>query len=139
MPTFRSLAEVVLIVDDMERALTFYRDTLGLPLFSPPDLPGKFLQVGDQGGPSGATGVPQQIVLSPRPPGTRRAGTDRTERVLHHIGLEVAAEEYNALRQRLRTAGYETRGGEHPFMKVEAFYVNDPDGNEVEIVRHVEN
>ena len=45
------------IVDDMERALTFYRDTLGLPLFSPPDLPGKFLQVGEQGGPSGATGA----------------------------------------------------------------------------------
>ena len=38
MPTFRSLAEVVLIVDDMEQALSFYRDTLGLPLFSPPDL-----------------------------------------------------------------------------------------------------
>ena len=47
MPTFRSLAEVVLIVDDMERALTFYRDTLGLPLFSPPDLAGKFLQVAE--------------------------------------------------------------------------------------------
>jgi catechol 2,3-dioxygenase-like lactoylglutathione lyase family enzyme len=136
MSTFRSLAEVVLIVDDMERALTFYRDTLGLPLFSPPDLPGKFLQVGEQGGPGGATGVPQQIVLLPRAAGTERAGADRTERVLHHIGLEVAGDEYDALRQRLTDAGYETRSGEHPFMKVEAFYVDDPDGNEVEIVRH---
>ena len=137
MSTFRSLAEVVLIVDDMEHSLTFYRDTLGLPLFSPPDLPGKFLQVGEQGGPSGAAGVPQQIVLSPRPAGMQRAGADRTERVLHHIGLEVSANEYDALRQRLTDAGYETRGGEHPFMKVEAFYVDDPDGNEVEIVRYI--
>ena len=136
MPTFRSLAEVVLIVDDMERALSFYRDTLGLPLFSPPDLPGKFLQVGEQGGLGGAAGVPQQIVLVPRPADTQRAGADRTERVLHHIGLEVAADEYEALRQRLSEAGHETRSGEHPFMQVEAFYVDDPDGNEVEIVRY---
>lgn len=136
MATFRSLAEVVLIVDDMDRALAFYRDTLGLPLFSPPALPGKFLQVGAQGGPGGATGVPQQIVLSPRPRSKQRAGADRTERVLHHIGLEVEADAYDALRQQLVTAGYAVRTGEHPFLAVEAFYVDDPDGNEVEIVRH---
>src|SRR5207248_6867901 len=29
--------------------------------------------------------------------------------------------------------GFEIRGGEHPFMPVEAFYLDDPDGNEIEI------
>jgi catechol 2,3-dioxygenase-like lactoylglutathione lyase family enzyme len=137
MTTFRSLAEVVLTVDDMERALAFYRDTLGLPLFSPPELPGKFLQVGEHGGPGGATGVPQQIVLVPRPESKRRAGADRSERVLHHIGLEVDTNAYDALREKLAAAGHEIRAGEHPFLAVDAFYVDDPDGNEVEIVRHV--
>ena len=137
MPNFRSLAEVVLFVDDMERALAFYRDTLGLNLFSPPELPGKFLQVGDQGGASGSTGVPQQIVLVPRPGGKQRAGVDRSERVLHHIGLEVAIDDYEAVRRKLQDHGYEIRSGEHPFMSVEAFYVEDPDGNEVEIVRYL--
>ena len=28
----------------------------------------------------------------------------------------------------------EIRTGEHPFLPVQAFYVDDPDGNEVEIV-----
>ena len=137
MAAFHSLAEVVLTVDDMDAALAFYRDLLGLPLFSPPDLPGRFLQVGEQGGPGGASGVPQQIVLVPRPGGKSRAGTDRTERVLHHIGLEIDAADYDGIREKLEAAGHEIRGGSHPFMSVEAFYVDDPDGNEVEIVRYV--
>jgi catechol-2,3-dioxygenase len=27
----------------------------------------------------------------------------------------------------------EIRGGQHPFLPVDAFYLDDPDGNEVEI------
>ena len=136
MSSFRGLAEIVLTVDDMDRALAFYRDTLGLNLFSPPDLPGKFLQVGDRGGAGGSTGVPQQIVLVPRPRGKQRAGADRSERVLHHIGLEVESDAYAAVRGRLQDLGHDIRSGEHPFLSVEAFYVDDPDGNEVEIVRY---
>ena len=136
MAKFRSLAEIVLFVDDMDRAIAFYRDTMGLQLFSPPHLPGKFLQVGEQGGAGGARGVPQQIVLVPRPTGVQRAGVDRSERVLHHIGLEVASDDYDTLRRTLVDLGLATREGEHPFMAVEAFYVDDPDGNEVEIVRY---
>lgn len=136
MANFRSLAEIVIFVDDMERSLAFYRDELGLPLFSPPKLPGKFLQVGTQGGPGGGEGVPQQIVLLPRPTDTQRGSRDRREGSLHHIGLEVDRDEYEGLRGRLEQQGHATREGEHPFMPVEAFYVDDPDGNEVEIVRY---
>ena len=39
-----------IVVRDAEAALKFYRDTLGLELFSPPGLPGKFLRVGDKTG-----------------------------------------------------------------------------------------
>ena len=64
------------------------------------------------------------------------AGADRSERVLHHLGLEVASDDYDTLRRMLVDLGLATREGEHPFMSVEAFYVDDPDGNEVEIVRY---
>lgn len=134
MSSFRGLAEIVLTVDDMDQALAFYRDALGLSLFSPPDLPGKFLQVGERGGAGGSTGVPQQIVLVPRPQGKQRAGADRSERVLHHIGIEVESDAYTDVRERLQGLGHDIRSGEHPFLSVEAFYVDDPDGNEVEIV-----
>ena len=129
MPVIRALVEVVLMVDDIERSVAFYRDSLGLELFSPPELPAKFLRVGET-----SAGVPQQIVLAERPPGRSRAATRKSEADVHHIGLEVAPEDFDALRTRLEADGFEVRGGEHPFMQVEAFYIDDPDGNEVEIV-----
>ena len=57
----------------------------------------------------------------------------RAQRALHHIGLEVAPEDFQALQDRLRGQGYAPRSGQHPFMPVDAIYLDDPDGNEVEI------
>jgi catechol 2,3-dioxygenase-like lactoylglutathione lyase family enzyme len=54
-------------------------------------------------------------------------------RRLHHIGLEVAPDNYQRERERLAGLGFEIRSGQHPFMPVEAFYLDDPDGNEIEI------
>jgi catechol 2,3-dioxygenase-like lactoylglutathione lyase family enzyme len=124
MPALSRLVEVVLVVEDLERSLRFYRDTLGLELISPPGAPAAFLRVGPPTG-----GIPQQIVLIPRPADMPAASGRR----LHHIGLAVAAEDYEPERERLAAAGFSLRGGEHPFMPVEAFYLDDPDGNEIEI------
>jgi catechol 2,3-dioxygenase len=128
MGRIRGLAEIVLLVQDVERSLAFYRDLLGLTVISPEGLPVAFLRVGEDRG-----GVPQQIVLVPRPRDVEPAAT-REARDLHHIGLEVAREEYEAERERIAQLGIPIRGGQHPFLPVEAFYIDDPDGNEVEIV-----
>jgi catechol 2,3-dioxygenase len=128
MAGIRALAEVVLFVDDLEKSLGFYRDVLGLQVISPAEVKGAFLHVGDS-----SEGVPQQIVLVPRPADARRAAA-RAERDLHHIGLEVSVEDLESERKRLAKLGFAIRTGQHPFLPVEAFYVDDPDGNEVEIV-----
>jgi catechol 2,3-dioxygenase-like lactoylglutathione lyase family enzyme len=128
MHAIRRLVEVVLTVDDMDRSLAFYRDVLGLEVFSPAGVPAKFLRIG---GHDGRSGIPQQIVLVPRAAvGDQPLAPSRR---LHHIGLEVAPETYDAERERLAGLGYALRRGTHPFMPVEAFYLDDPDGNEVEI------
>jgi catechol 2,3-dioxygenase-like lactoylglutathione lyase family enzyme len=119
-----NLVEVVLVVEDVARSMRFYNELLGLELISPPHVPVKFLRIG----PAGA-GIPQQIVLVPR----SVAAPTTPKAVLHHIGLEVAPADFEAERQRLIDAGFALRTGEHPFMPVEAFYLDDPDGNEVEI------
>ena len=124
MAAISGLVEVVLVVDDIERSVAFYRDTLGLELFSPAHVPAKFLRVG-----APAEGVPQQIVLIPRATEDRPMGAP----VLHHIGLSVPPDQFEAERDRLTGLGFELRTGEHPFMPVEAFYLDDPDGNEIEI------
>lgn len=130
MTAISGLAEIVITVQDLDRSLAFYRDLLGLTVISPPGLPAAFLRVGEE-----REGVPQQIVLVP---GGADAGTvpaGKAGRVLHHIGLEVPPDQYDAERARLAAAGLEVRGGSHPFLPVEAFYIDDPDGNEVELVR----
>ena len=114
------------MVEDIERSLEFYRDALGLETISPAAMPVKFLRIG-----AARDGVPQQVVLIPRAMAADQPLV-RT-RALHHIGLEVAPEDFDGERERLAGLGFELRGGQHPFMPVEAFYLDDPDGNEIEI------
>ncbi len=129
MGKIRGLTELVIWVRDMEKALHFYRDVLGLGVMSPPDFRGAvFLQVGE------SAGIPQQIVLVPLPKDAPGAPAERTQRALHHVGLEVAAQEFERERERLESLGFEVRLGEHPFLPLRGMYLDDPDGNEVELI-----
>ena len=124
------LAEVVLWVRDMETALHFYRDLLGLEVISPPQIPNKFLKAGD-----GANQVPEMIVLIPHPDPSMEFPREKPKRVLHHLALRVEATEYEGLQARLVAEGIEVRSGIHPVLRgVRTFYVDDPDGNEVEMI-----
>jgi catechol 2,3-dioxygenase-like lactoylglutathione lyase family enzyme len=124
------LAEIVLWVRDMEAALHFYRDMFGLEIISPPEVPNKFLRAGD-----GASGVPEMIVLVPHPDKSVEFPREKTKRVLHHLAFRVDGSAYEELQERLTRAGLEVRSGVHPVLKgVRTFYVDDPDGNEVECI-----
>jgi len=124
------LAEIVLWVRDMERALHFYRDLFGLEIISPAELPNKFLKAGE-----GADGVPEMIVLIPHPDKTSEFPREKPKRALHHLAFRVDPSAYEKLRERFEAAGIEVRGGVHPVLKgVRTFYVDDPEGNEVEII-----
>jgi catechol-2,3-dioxygenase len=123
------LAEIVLMVRDVEQSRRFYQETLGLAVISP-DFGGPvFLRVGEAG-----QGVPQQIVLIPRPAVAPAPPADRLQRGLHHLGLTVPHGSLHEARRQLEAQGFAVRTGEHPFLNVEAIYVDDPDGNEVELV-----
>jgi lactoylglutathione lyase len=122
----RGIAEIVLNVHDMQRSLAFYRDLLGLEVISPPDLPNVFLRVGP-----GQAGIPQMIVLVPLPDDAQEFAKPRT---LHHLALEVATEDFDAIEAHLRANGFEPRGGRHPVVPSWTLYIDDPDGNEVEII-----
>ncbi len=124
------LAEIVLWVRDMDAALRFYRDQFGLELISPPELPNKFLKAGE-----GTLGVPEMIVLVPHPDASSTFPREKAKRVLHHLAFRVEGAAYDELEKRFQAAGLEVRGGVHPVLKnVRTFYVDDPDGNEVEVI-----
>lgn len=123
----RGLAEIVLWVHDLQRSLAFYRDTLGLPVMSPPELRSPvFLRVDD-----GRWAIPQMLVLVQLPPGTPEFSKPRT---LHHLALEVAPAEFDAEAARLTECGFKLRSGQHPVLPSRTLYLDDPDGNEVELI-----
>jgi catechol 2,3-dioxygenase-like lactoylglutathione lyase family enzyme len=124
------LAEIVLWVRDIDAALHFYRDLFGLEIISPPEFPNKFLRAG-----AGASGVPEMIVLVPHPDRSVQFPREKPKRVLHHLAFRVDASAYDGLQQRFTAASVEVRSGVHPVLKgVRTFYVDDPDGNEVEVI-----
>lgn len=129
MSSIRGLAEIVLWVHDLERSLAFYRDKLGLTVISPPELRGRaFLQAGEKG-----DGFPQQIVLVQMAAGAPPFSTDKTGLNLHHLGLVLSPGAFESERERLQNLGMEVRYGEHPLLPIRALYIDDPDGNEVEL------
>jgi len=124
------LAEIVLWVRDMERALRFYRDLFELEVISPAELPNKFLKAAD-----GAHGVPEMIVLVPHPDKSSEFPREKQKRVLHHLAFRVDGIAYDKLESRFVAEGIEVRQGVHPVLKgVRTFYVDDPDNNEVEVI-----
>ncbi|MFI5283524.1 MAG: VOC family protein [Candidatus Dormibacterales bacterium] len=130
MSRVEGLAEVVLWVRDMDAALHFYSDHLGLEVMSPPELPNKFLKVTDPGG-----GVPEMIVLVPHPDRSHEFPREKANRVLHHMAFRLSAQGYDELEAAFNAVGIEVRSGVHPVLKgVRTFYVNDPDGNECEFI-----
>jgi catechol 2,3-dioxygenase-like lactoylglutathione lyase family enzyme len=131
MSRVEGLAEIVLWVADLDSALEFYRDRFGLEVISPPALPNKFLRVASPGG------IPEMIVLIPHPHSDDFFPTHREKekRTLHHLAFRVSREAYDDLENAFIEAGMEVRHGVHPVLKdVRTFYVDDPDGNEVEII-----
>ena len=120
------ISEVVLWAADMEKALNFYRDLLGLEVISPPEIPNVFLKVG-----AGNTTIPQMIVLVPKSDEIRARPFGYQ---LNHLALELPAERFDAQQKALIAAGYHPRGGIHPVVASRTMYVKDPDGNEVEFI-----
>ena len=121
------LAEVVLNVRDMGRALAFWRDLVGLEVVSPPEMTSPvFLRAGSSGG-----GLPALVVLVRLPPD---APEFVAPRALHHLAVSLPAGGLEAAAAELEAAGLAVRYGQHPTLGLRTMYANDPDGNEVEFI-----
>ena len=127
MTKIRGVAEIVLWVHDMAKSLAFYQDALGLERISPPERANPvFLKAGEP-----AVGVPQMLVLVQLP---ADAGPFQKPRTLHHLALEVAPDDFDAEKTRLEALGFQLRTGQHPVIASRTLYLDDPDGNEVELI-----
>ncbi len=125
MTSINGLAEIVLWVHDLAKARQFYEGVLGLEVMSDRQNP-VFLRAGDP-----AVGVPQMVVLVQLP---TDAGAFQRPRTLHHLALEVAPEDFDAEKARLERLGFQLRSGQHPVIPSRTMYLDDPEGNEVELI-----
>lgn len=121
------LAEVVLNVHDVPKALAFYMGVLGLTRISPEGQAGPiFLRAGQAN-----AEVPALVVLVPLP---ADAAAFCEPRSLHHLAVTVPETEFDRARVVLERAGLEVRDGQHPVLAARTMYITDPDGNEVELI-----
>ena len=125
--TVTGLAEIVLNVRDMAASLGFYRDLLGLTVISPPERTNPvFLRAG-----AANADLPALVVLVQLPEG---AASFTAPRTLHHLALAVPADSFDDTRSALEARGFTMRTGQHPVIPSRTMYVDDPDGNEVELI-----
>ena len=118
------LGHVVFYVKDLERALSFYRDLLGLKEV------GQIFNGAAAALTSGRTHHELLLIEvgdAPGPPSGRRRG-------LYHIGIKVgdSLDELRQAKQELEQAGI-TIDGMSDHTVSQSLYLKDPDGNEVEL------
>jgi catechol-2,3-dioxygenase len=127
--TVKELGHVVLYVRDVERSAAFYRDVLGFrQIVGGPDSP---LAAPIAAFSSGRTH--HELLLIEVGPDAQELPTGR--RVgLYHIGLKVgdSDDELRAMLERVRAAGAKVIGASDHTVS-HSLYIEDPDGNELEL------
>lgn len=128
------VGEVVVRVADLERAVAFYRDVLGLELIRVIDDAIAFMRVAD-----GAEGHTQIVGLFRRDwPSNREGkswdGADPRLSTLHHFAIEISLSAHDRVLAYLAAQGLNPNTQEHPWIGWRSIYVSDPDDNTVEFV-----
>ncbi len=119
-----SLGHVVFYVRDLDRSLTFYRDAVGLDVVGAL-FDGRAAML--SGGRTHHELLLIQVGDAPGPLQGRRIG-------LYHVAWKVgeSLDELRRIRARVEQAGHNTRGqADHTVSQ--SLYLDDPDGNEIEL------
>ncbi len=125
MKPIERIVETVLYADDLEAALRFYREILGLKLLSKDAIRHVFFQVEEN-----------QLLLIFRPDATIVGGhlPAHGARGPGHIGFGIAAPELDRWRDRLGQHGVEIEHEELWEHGGRSLYFRDPHGNAVELL-----
>lgn len=124
----KSLGEIALRVDDLEKMERFYEDVIGLePLKRFEQV--AFFKIAD-----GHAGHTQVLALFDRSAEPDYAGLDLARSTVDHFAFAIDLADYDDEKRRLEGAGAKVRTAEHPWVHWRSLYVEDPEGNTVELV-----
>jgi catechol 2,3-dioxygenase-like lactoylglutathione lyase family enzyme len=132
--TVGDLGEVAIRCRDLAAMTAFYRDIVGLELIEGDYRDSiVFLRVAD-----GFAGHTSVVALFSAEDGADEPDlADASGSSLHHLALTVRAEDLAAALAWYRAHGLEPTTAEHGWIGWRSVYVNDPEGNTVELVAAV--
>ena len=124
----RGLGEIALRVRNLDAMQKFYTEVVGLPLLrrSPKSA---FFKIAE-----GHGGHAQVLALFDRSAERDYHSPDITTSTVDHIAFEISLADFAPELARLKSLGVEVTTAEHAWVHWRSLYVNDPEGNSVELV-----
>jgi catechol 2,3-dioxygenase len=124
----RGLGEIALRVNDLDAMQKFYEEIIGLTLMT--RIPNcAFFKIAE-----GYNGHTQVLALFDRSESPGYRAPDAQTSTIDHIAFEIPLADFDAELKRLRALGFQVETSEHAWVHWRSLYVNDPEGNQVEMV-----
>ncbi len=124
----RGLGEVALRVNNLDAMQKFYEEVIGLPLMNR-DSDTAFFKIAQ-----GYGGHTQVLALFDRSGTPDYSAPDAKTSTIDHIAFEIPLADFEREKKRLEALGLEVETAEHAWAHWRSLYVNDPEGNQVELV-----
>jgi len=124
----RGLGEIALRVDNLDWMQEFYSNVVGLELMK--RFPhAAFFRIAESHG-----GHTQILALFDRSAEAGYSGLDAARTTVDHIAFTISLEDYAGEKERFERAGLNVRTATHSWVQWRSLYVDDPEGNTVELV-----
>jgi catechol 2,3-dioxygenase len=124
----RGLGEVALRVRDLDRMQDFYQNVIGLDLLRRFDR-AAFFRLAE-----GFGGHTQVLAFFDRAADAGYAGLNPATTTVDHLAFEIELADFERERRRLADQGLKVTTAEHGWVHWRSLYVDDPEGNTVELV-----
>jgi catechol 2,3-dioxygenase-like lactoylglutathione lyase family enzyme len=126
--TIRGLGEIALRVSNLDAMQAFYQDVVGLELLRRFER-SAFFRLAE-----GFGGHTQVLALFDRSGDPGYQAPDSATTTVDHLAFEIALADFDPELQRLADRGLTVRTAEHGWVHWRSLYIDDPEGNTVELV-----
>ena len=124
----QGLGEIALRVTDLDAMQAFYQQVVGLELLKRFES-AAFFRIAD-----GFGGHVQVLALFDRSGDPGSVSPRAAMSTVDHFAFEIAAADFEAEKERLEQLGATVTTAEHAWIHWRSLYVDDPEGNSVELV-----
>jgi catechol-2,3-dioxygenase len=128
MPLIRGLGEIALRVQDLDSMQAFYQNVIGLELMRRFER-AAFFRLAE-----GFGGHTQVLALFDRSGDSDFIGLNPRTTTVDHLAFTIELADFERERQRLTACGLAVTTAEHGWVQWRSLYVDDPEGNTVELV-----